>query len=464
MVKTVLVNPPIDPKSEGTYEKWAPHLGLGYLAASLLHAGLKCEVIDAKFEGINLTEVHERIKVCKPDIVGITMVTEDFRSASHVAQLVKEVDSNILVVVGGPHPTAVPTRTLEENKNYDIAVEGEGEFSLCEIVGIIESGDLSKLREVKGITYRSESGIVRNEPLPLIKDINSVPFPAWELFKTNENTLYPIITARGCPFQCIFCQPLYGKTVRFRSVENLLAEVDHLVSNFGCQKISFQDDTFTLDRKRISEFLDRFIERGYNDRIKWICETRVNTVDLDLLKKIKKAGCISTGFGVESGNEEILKIIKKSITKDQAKNAVKWAKEAGLFTRTFFILGHPYETEETAKETIDFAKELNPDMTTFSIMTPIPSTEVERMAEKGIGGLRLLSKDYSDYSLQLSKAMELEQLPISQLKRLQLKGYLSFYLRKRKFGTILGLINKRRIPKIFWHYTKESLPKLNRHK
>lgn len=464
MVKIVLINPPIDSKSEGTYEKWAPHLGLGYLASTLLHAGFRCEIIDAKFEGINLSEVHERIKACKPDLVGITMVTEDFRSASHVGQMVKEIDSSIIVIVGGPHPTAVPTRTLEENKNYDIAVEGEGEYSLCDIIGVVESGNLNKLRDVKGITYRSESGIVRNEPRPLIKDIDSVPFPAWKLFKTDEDTLYPIITARGCPFRCIFCQPLYGKIVRFRSVENLLAEVNYLISNFRCKKISFQDDTFTLDRKRLSEFLDRFIEKGYIDKITWICETRVNTVSPDLLKKMKKAGCVSVGFGVESGNEEILKIIKKGITKDQARNAVKWAKETGLFTRTFFILGHPYETEETAKETIDFAKELNPDMTTFSIMTPIPGTEVEQMAEKGIGGLRLLSKDYSDYSLQLGKAMELEQLSISQLKRLQLKGYLGFYLRKRKFGNILGLINKRRIPKIFWHYAKESLPRLNRHK
>jgi len=462
MVKTALINPPLDPKSEGTYEKWAPHLGLGYLAASLLQAGFKCEVIDAKFEGIDFKDVCERVKRYKPDIVGITMVTEDFRSASHIGNFIKAFDPEIITIVGGPHPTAVPARTLRENENYDIAVEGEGEYTLRDIVSVVESGNLQRLRNVQGITYRSNGEIIRNKPRQLIEDLDSLLFPAWELFKTNENTLYPMVTARGCPFGCIFCQPLYGKKVRFRSATNLLDEVDYLISKFKCRKITFQDDTFTLNRKRITEFLDEFIRREYSRKIEWICETRVTSVDQDLLKKIKEAGCVSIGFGVESGNEDILKIIKKGITKGQARNAIRWAKEVGLFVRTFFILGHPYETEETAKETISFAKELNADMTTFSIMTPIPGTEVEQMAEKGIGGLRLLSKDYSDYSLQLSKAMELEQLPISKLKHLQLKGYLSFYLQPKKFGTLLRFINKKRLLGIAWHYAKESFTKWNR--
>ena len=454
-LRICLVNPPIDPKSEGTYEKWAPHLGLGYLASYLLHKNLECKVVDAKFEGLKLDSVASRIQAYKPHIVGITMMTEDFGQASLVAKWIKEIDSTIITIVGGPHPTAVPSKTLHDDKNYDVAVWREGELTLYEIAMALREGNIQeRLGSIRGIAYKAKEDIIQTEPRPFFARLDELSFPAWQLFPVNSDTRYPLITGRGCPYRCIFCQRPYGNKPRLRSVENILAELEHLVDNFDCKNISFFDETFTLNRRRILRFLDAFIANGYSKIIQWDCETRVDHVDQSLLRKMREAGCHSIGFGIESGNENILTITDKGTTKEQAQNAVKWAKDAGLFVQTYFILGYPFETEKTANDTIRFAKELDANSAEFSLLTPFPGTKVLELARQGIGGLHLLSEDYRDYSLQLSEAMEIENLPLRKLKRLQLKGYLIFYLRPKRFLTLFKLTNIKRWPKILLHFLR----------
>ncbi len=457
-MKVLLINPPTDPSSEGTYEKFMPHIGLGYLGAYLCQKGFNCEVLDAKFEGVDLGSVTGRIEALKPDVLGITMMTEEFRSASTTAKRVKEIDPDIVVIVGGPHPTALPTQTLLDEKNFDIAVYGEGEYTLYELLTVLNNGHRARLNEVQGIAYRLGDEVIQTSPRPWIEDLDKLPFPAWELFRVNKETRFiPMLTGRGCPYKCIFCMRVSGSRPRFRSVENVLEEVDRLVDRFNCRYLYFCDETFTMNRKRLFQLCNGFIERGYHKVLKWRCETRVSSVDQEMLHKMKEAGCDTVGFGIESGNDEILKVVNKGITTEQSINAVRWAKNASLTVETFFILGHPFETRETVNDTIRFAKQLNPDTAEFSIMTPLPGTELADMAERGEGGLRLLSKNYVNYSLQLSRSMELESLPLAELKRLQLKAYMTFYLRPGKFFTLFKLINVKRLPRILAHYLGQAI-------
>ena len=457
-MKVLLVNPPVGPCSEGTYEKFMPHMGLGYLSAYLAQNNFNCEVLDSKFEGITLSSVAKRIEASRPDVVGITMFTEEFHSASMIAKCVKEIDAHITVVVGGSHPTALPIKTLLDEENFDIAVYGEGEYTLYELLAVVESRHWQKLSQVQGIAYRLEGEIVKTPPRPFIDDLDRLPFPEWNLFRVSEKTRFlPMLTGRGCPYKCIFCMRVSGSRGRFRSVENVLAEVGYLIDWYKCRYIYFCDETFTMNRKRLFQICNEFTERGYGKILKWRCETRVNVVDQEMLNKMKEAGCDTVGFGIESGNDKILKIIKKGITKEQARNAVQWAKSAGLSVQTFFILGHPFETKDTINDTIRFAKELNPDTAEFSIMTPLPGTEVANMAERGEGGLRLLTRNYADYSLQLSNCMELESLSIHKLKRLQLKAYITFYLRPSKLFILFKLINVKKLPRIIVHYLRRTV-------
>jgi len=465
MTKIVIINPPLDSNSEGTYERWAPSMPLGYLGTALLDKGYDVEVIDAKYDSVSLQEIGEIVKKKRPRIIGITVMTEDFRSASITAKKVKSIDHNIVVVVGGPHPTALPTMALDDCEHFDISVAGEGEHVLPIIVDSVKSGNYEEIKKIPGVSIRLKNGSIfsNSDPPTIINDLDKIPFPRWhKLLNVSNSTLFPIVTSRGCPYKCVFCQPVYGRvsqgrrteSTRFRSVSNILSEVEYLVSEVSCKRIAFCDDTFTLNRKRVLEFLDIFVKKGYHNKVKWWGDTRVNLVDLEILKKMKAAGCEMVSFGIESGNDEILKKIGKGITKDQARKAVKWAREADLKIRTFFILGHPYETRQTAQDTLNFASELNADGVTFSIMTPLPGTVLEDWAKNGIGGLRFISTNWSDYSLQLSDVCELDQLPISDIKYLQMRGYLRFYIRPSRLLNLLKIINKKKIPFITLHLLK----------
>lgn len=456
--RVCLVNPPLDPRSEGTYERWAPHLGLGYLTAYLRKQGGDCLVVDGKFEGFSAATTASRVLAHDPAIVGITMMTEDFGQAAEVAKRIKLARPSVTVVVGGPHPTAEPVETLQGDLNYDIAVAGEGEHALHELALTLVNGPNSTdLGAIPGLAYRRNGQIAQTAVRPFLNLLDELPFPAWDAYAVTANTRFPVITGRGCPFGCIFCARPYGNRARYRDVGSVLDEVGYLIERFRCHHISFFDETFTLNRQRTERFLAGFLERGYHRRVHWDCETRVDRVDRELLAKMKAAGCTGVGFGIESGNDEILKVVNKGITKAQARQSVKAAKEVGLFVQTYFILGYPFETRKTVRDTIRFARELDPSSAEFSLLTPLPGTQVYNWAREGTGGLRLLSEDYRDYSLQLSRAMELQGLPLRQLKRLQLWAYLSFYLRPSKFGTLLRLANVKRTPRILGHFLRQLL-------
>lgn len=265
-------------------------------------------------------------------------------------------------------------------------------------------------------------------------DLDALPRPAWDLYGPSD--VYQIYASRGCPFRCIFCMRALGDTVRYRSPKNVVDEFEEVLERYGPKRIDFSDETFTMRRAWVLEICDELERRGLHRRMPWFANGRVNTVDEDLLRRIRRAGCVRMGFGIESGNQAILEAAQKGTTIAQIERVIAAAKRAGLETEAFYILGFPGETRATALDTIRLAARLNTTSAAFGIMVPYPGTEVAAMAARGEGGYRLLSRDWSDYDKHLGNALELEGLPRRQLERLQARAYLWFYARNLRLGSL----------------------------
>ena len=426
-INVLLINPPRhkiqDPYDHGN---GVPSLGLAYLGGVLLENGIEPVCIDAKFEKLNYTQLEKKIQsLGYVDIAGITAMTHNIKDAHDSAKIIRQYYPNARIVIGGCHVTALPKETLLEFECFDIAVIGEGEKTFPDLVRtILEKKDLAK---VKGIAFRSHDTITTTSAQEPIRELDTIPFPAWNLFPQIGKKLI-LFTSRGCPFNCNFCSRVFGKQVRYRSAENVIAEINHAIDRYKITTIDFQDETFTLNKKRLQKLLSLMKSHGIDKKITWSPATRVDVVDKNILAMMKNAGCNTIGFGIESGNEEILKNSGKGITKAQVRESIKEAKNLGLGVNTGFIFGHPGETVQTVNDTIRFAAELNPTSAVFGTMVPYPGTKIRDMMLKGEGGYRLLSNDWNDYGKNVGHVMELTTLPKEKLMQLQLKAYVYFYL------------------------------------
>lgn len=436
-----------------------PCLGLAYLSGFLKANGIEVLVIDAKFDGLSLDELKDPILRFAPDVIGFTAMTHEVTYVARVASEFRKMFPKSLILIGGPHATTAAMRTLQEFPFFDIAVIGEGELTLLEVANLIieSSGNCSgarattmfreKLELIKGIAWRFENETRVNESRELISDLDSLPFPDYDHVR-RKIEVYPVFSSRGCPYQCIFCCRILGNKIRVRSPKNVVAEIKYAISRFGPRLVDFADETFTFPRKRTMEICELMISEGLDKRIKWTAQSRVAGVDQELFEKMKEAGCINVDFGVESGNLEVLKRIKKGITTTDALNAVKAAKRAGLKTGSYFIIGHPFETVETIRDTIRLATKLNTDTVSFGIMVPYPGTEVYEMALRGDGGYRLISEEWEDYDKQIGNALELEGLSRKELEGWQRKAYMTFYIRNFRFLPMMRLAISQR--KLLW--------------
>lgn len=451
MKKVILINSPAEKIKERHYEQIdIPRIGLAYLASYLLHLGIPCRVIDAKYERLDTEDILDIIDKEIPDIVGFTAMTTEIIDAASLASKIKKRRNNTFTVIGGPHASALSAETLEEFPDFDVACFGEGEYTLGELVGAIR---LKKsFHNIEGIAYRDKERVIRiNKLRPLIEILDDLPFPAWSLFSPAKK--YPILSSRGCPFRCNFCMRILGDNIRFRNPDMVVKEMSEVYEKYKPQFFIFDDETFGLNKKKTNKILDNIIESGINKKVKLMMQTRVDVVDENLLSKMKEAGCVSVSFGIESGNEEILKTIGKNITKENARNAVGMAKKIGLATRGFFILGHPNETKQTIKDTIDFALELNTTTVSFGLMTPYPGTEIAKLVKEGRGGYKLLSKNWTEYNKQINAVLELEGVSKNVLQKYQLIAYIKFYLLRFSFTKIkdlLEFISVKSIFLVFW--------------
>lgn len=322
-------------------------------------------------------EVKRVVSDQAPGMVGISCVTGSYGSAINVAKLVKKIEPDIPVVVGGFHPTLVTEEVLR-SKDIDIVVRGEGEYTLTHLTTTIQSQGL--LDDVPGISYKVNGKVVHNPDRPKITKLDDVPFPAKHLLLEKET--YPsrafgrLFTARGCPYRCIYCaaHAVWTRKVRFRSPENVVQEIEQVKKTFGTHHFYFDDDTFTLNEQRVMKICDLIIEK--NLRISWGCETRADHVSPDLARKMREAGCEYANIGVESGDAEILKKIKKGVTIEQVRKARKILKDAGIAFNAYFMFGFPWERAAEIKRTVTLMKELNPERAFYSIVTPYPKTEL----------------------------------------------------------------------------------------
>jgi len=428
-IKTTLINPP----QKTSFPQ--PPLGLAYVASALEKAGYEVEIIDAPALKLNENDVIRKILNNGAEFIGITAMTPAIGSAIEIARGIKKNDKSKFIFMGGAHVTALPEETLRDVSEVDVVVIGEGEVTAPTLIEKIKNKE--SLKDVLGIAYREKEKIIINPSRPFIKDLDSLPIPAYHLLPINKYRPYPphgkklpymaIMTSRGCPFRCTFCsKPVHGKEYREKSAKSVIGEIKYIQKQYGIKELLFYDDSFTLNKKRIIELCDEMMKNEI--KIPWSCETRVNLIDEELLSKMKDAGCYIISYGVESGNQEILNNIKKDITLEQIKNAFKLTREAGISIVSYFMLGCPGDTEQTMKQTIEFAKELDSNFAQFSICTPFPGTEIADLIDKkneiDWNKLSYVSNRSETIPFVISKNLNEEQL-----KKYYNNAYKEFYLR-----------------------------------
>jgi len=378
---------------------------------------------------LSISQIRSEFEREQPDIIAVTSTTPTIYEAYKVVRAGKDVCPDSFTILGGPHASFLPVDTLKECSALDAVCIGEGEETMIDLAEA--SMERRSLSNVRGIAYRSGKKIQLNQPRPLIRDLDSIPFPARHLLPMDrykvlgkKTIICHIMSSRGCPFQCIFCSPsqLYGKKYRARTAKNVVDEMEHLVSEYKPESIEFSDDEFTLNRKRVEEICDEIKSRGLD--IGWACSSRVDTINRSLLKKMRRAGCFLIYYGVESGSQRILNFIKKGIRIEQIKKAIIWTKEAGIKTLGSFMIGFPDETREEIGETIKLSKNLKLDYAQFSIVTPYPGTELYQTAKRD--GL-LLTEDWSEYTAA-RPVMKMRNMNVEELPKIFRKAYMKFYL------------------------------------
>ncbi|MBE0480219.1 MAG: cobalamin B12-binding domain-containing protein [Dehalococcoidia bacterium] len=384
-MKTLLINPPY-----AFSEFPIIPMGLLYLGAVLERNGYEVEVLDLLVSRYSRDKIKRKLEQYQPDIVGTTCVTMNYPIASDTLKYCKSLNPDITAVIGGPHVTFAPVETLNESAWIDIVVRGEGELTMLDIV----SG--KDRAAIDGIAYRAE-GVHLTRERCLIENLDELPLPARHLFPTARylalDAHLSLITGRGCPFNCVFCvgSKMGGRRARFRNPKLVVDEIEQSLK-LGFKEVNFEDDLFTLNHRHLHGICDEIVSRGL--KFNWSVFARVDTVNPQVLEKLREAGCTWLCYGIESGNQQILDRVKKKITLERVRESVKMAKDAGVSVLASFIIGLPGETRQTLAETMEFARELD-TYYGFHVLAPFPGTEVREKADEF--GIEILTNDWSKY-------------------------------------------------------------------
>ncbi|MBN3038390.1 MAG: cobalamin-dependent protein [Candidatus Omnitrophica bacterium] len=391
----------------------SPPMGLCSLAASLLKGGFKVKIIDANVEHLDNKEVVRRIKEDRPQAIGISCIfTATYNSTKDLAaQLKKETD--IPIIVGGNQATAM-SRHLIEDENIDFVIKGEGEISLVNLLNNLNAS-IEELKKIRALVFRQGKEIISSPEQEYVRQLDEIPLPPYQLFPMQRYSEYNISCSRGCPFDCTFCasKVVFGRGIRLRSVDNVIAELELLVSRYGIKPLVFYDDFFTANRAYVNELMDKMIAKKWD--LKWRCATRVNLTSTNVISKMKEAGCQLIKYGVESGSPDILNTIKKGIARPEIKRALEVTKAARMPYSTFFMIGNRGENLETVKESFRLIKELDIEQASFAITVPLPGTELaQSLIKDGILDYRtidwdlllplhLIDREYEKYSADLAQ-------------------------------------------------------------
>lgn len=432
-----LINPPSGPvysKFKRSPIKRLP-LGLAYIAAFLEKSGHNVSTVDADTVDLNVDDAAAMALGQSPDIIGITATTPLIKGATEIIRKIKENNPAIYTILGGPHGSSVPKETMSTYRDiFDFLIFGEGEYSAMDVVKAIESGDPFK-SPIPGAVFSGQGNeIVMGSPRQREKDLDNFPFPARHLFPIEkyvdhtkaafgENAYAMITTTRGCPFDCIFCgsKSTWGRRTLYRTPQNVVDEICECVEKFGIKNIMFCDDTFTLKKDHTIETCRLISELPYD--ITLYVSSRADTLDDERLEWLKKAGCYCIGFGFESGNDEILEIMRKEETVDHALKAAALTKSYGIEIHGSFIIGNAGDTEETIEQTIQFAIDMDVDLVQFPILVPLPATPSYDMAMEQ-NAFRCAPDNYEEFYWYYSVSANLTKgVPDKRLIELQKQAY-----------------------------------------
>ncbi|MFH0794825.1 MAG: radical SAM protein [bacterium] len=424
-------------------ERW-PQTGLAYLAAVAEQSGWNAALIDAMAEDVDYTSLEARVRDFSPDLIVAICTTPTLKNDSHVLSLLKKA-SGAVTGFTGTHVSALPAESLKDS-DVDFVMINESEVTLGELLECMKSDGFAirGLSRIAGMAVRGEDGIaLTTPPRPLVENLDIFPNPARHLLPNHayrmpffeDGPFATVIPTRGCPWPCTFCRAgrVWGREIRTRSPEHVHGELTDLAERLGIRNVVFMTDSLTLNRQWARKFFHMLIEKG--PRITWICNSRVDVVDKEMLRLMKEAGCKLISYGVESGNQEVLNATKKQITLEQSERAIKNTRDAGILSMAYFILGLPGETPDTINETIAFAKKIDPDYVNFHVATPFPGTELYDLA---LEKQWIASDNWDDFEEEGSAVMRTDDLSPEDLKAAQRRAMREFYLRPRQIARELG--------------------------
>ena len=452
----VLANPPYP---EDVPQAVFIPLGISYLTAVLEQNGYEVDVVDCQVSRSSQKELEDKFKSLNPSIVGVTAATVTYYPALQILKAAKAALPNCVSMIGGPHVTVLDKRTFAESSDVDIVIRGEGEQTMLELAQLVSDGNMKSLSEVAGITFKKNGQVFRTPDRPFLEDIDVLPYPAHKHFdvskyRINGKLYMPIITSRGCPFNCAFClaSKMCGKGFRARKPSRVVDELEWLRDTFGAGAFAFYDDTFTFDLGRAIAICDEMKARKFD--LPWDCRTRVDRVSKELLTKLRSTNCQLIHFGVESGSQQMLNTMRKGTTVEQNANAIKLAKESDILVAISLVIGYPGETPEMLQQTIDFIHETKPDYVYMCEAVPYPGTQLyDYIKELGLE----LSENWNQYHEQ-TQVFKNTLLPLEKLEETKKALYDSFftpayYLRKRVRGDFHSQIMARMaLNHLVWKY------------
>ena len=435
-MKIHLISPPTTPNERyGSIISRAagsvPPLGILYISAVLKQNGFEVSVTDGS--KCDSKKILCQVKKELPDIIGISCLTFTWNKVKKLAEDLKNEIPNSFIIIGGHHPSIFKQKCLEESSFIDAVVVGEGEYTTLKLANCLNYKE--KLKNVRGLIFRDKGLIKENLQRPLIKNLDELPFPdrkavdildyipAIEEYKKLPMT--HMISSRGCPFQCIYCSKINGNIVRFRSPQNMIEEIEELINDYRLKEIQFHDDTFTINRTRVFEFV-KLLRKNRID-ISWSVNSRIDMVDRKLLLEMRKSGCWKIFFGVESLLQNTLNTIKKNIEIKQIFNVIKYCKEIGIETECSFIFGLPGETYDEDVRTINKIIDLDPDYAIFFAGTPFPGTELFNNIEK-YG--KIISNNWDDYTTH-KVVFTPQNMTKNEIQMLISFAFKKFYLRPK---------------------------------
>ena len=415
-----------------------PSLGLGYLATALRKAGQDVHILDCIKDRITIDKFPELLRRYHPDVLGLQCYTFDLPYIGQALRIAKKVNKDIITIVGGPHPTALPEEMMRrEGSDLDFLFAGEAEIGFPKLVQAIEKGD-KDLSTIPGLVFRDRDTIKMN-PRIVVEDIDSLGYPAWDLIHPQrypecqhgaffkQFPIAPIMVTRGCPYPCTFCAGnlVSGKKIRRRSIDSVLSEIIMLKKDFGIKEFHIIDDNFTMDAEYTKDFLRRL--KALDLGMSWAVPNgvRMDSLDEEMLRLMKEAGLYLISLGIESGSDDVLRSMKKGITTGKMRSCIKMIDAAGIDMAGFFILGFPGETVRTMNETVKFAAQLPLKRANFFTYLPFPGTEsYQKLSDSG----ELKDVDWESFYFT-NAAFTPRGLTRKDLKSMHRRAFATFYLR-----------------------------------